>query len=494
MKVEERLELRDFRRGINRKASVASSLVPQNSVSHSINWNFDTIIGSAQVRLGTTLLGAAVAANKTPLGLFEFVTAGSSLNYLLSVFTGASTATIYYFNGSSWTASGVTNLSNTAKCRFAQLGNYAFRVNGVDAMGSSADGATWATTNCITTDSVVPSLIMRAKNRLLAGGDSVVNRNRVYLSSVVDPSTSPATITWNTNTSTGNWIDINPDDGADVTAFAETSGLTLIFKDKAMYRMDVVAKTVDTDNVFPFGAVSQECVVNCQGIVYFFTGKDIRRTNGGFPEQISRLGVQDWIDAISQANWASVSAGTDGFNVSFRIGNVTIPATGDDSRAFSNVVLKFSPRDESWSVHSYGSSFTRFAQYTSSADGRKMVGADTGGTVQTMDKGTTDNTVAINYEIETQELELGNRAHLKELADRLVVFMRYGQDSVILIREEQSDFKPVNMALDKRINYSSVLSARGRWFTFKVMGQVINQAPILEGFQCEKVMDKGIVV
>src|SRR3990167_6429122 len=92
-------ELRDFRRGTYRKAKVSEALVPQNSVSHSLNVNFDEIIGKAKVRPGTTRLGATVAADRTPLGLAELVTSGSATNFLIGVFSGASNAATYYFNG-----------------------------------------------------------------------------------------------------------------------------------------------------------------------------------------------------------------------------------------------------------------------------------------------------------------------------------------------------------------------------------------------------------
>jgi len=63
-------------------------------------------------------------------------------------FSGASTASIYYLNSSNvLKTSTITNLSNTAKNRFAVLGNKIFRANGVDAMSSSPNGNTWTAVN-----------------------------------------------------------------------------------------------------------------------------------------------------------------------------------------------------------------------------------------------------------------------------------------------------------------------------------------------------------
>src|SRR5437660_857355 len=103
MDVLQPVEYRDFSKGVYRKVAVSQALVPLNSVSHSLNFNFDTTIGSAVVRPGTTVLGATVASGKSPLGFFEFVTGGSAINDLLVVYPsgGAGTGTVSYYD-TSW--------------------------------------------------------------------------------------------------------------------------------------------------------------------------------------------------------------------------------------------------------------------------------------------------------------------------------------------------------------------------------------------------------
>ncbi len=482
-------QLRDFRRGVIRKSSVCNFLAPENSVSHSLNINYDYIIGSAAVRSGTTKLGATVASNKTPLGLYNFVGTGGSPNLALAVYSGAANASIYYYD-TSWHTSGATALNNSAKNRFTTLGGRVFRVSTGDAMTSSADGNTWNTTDCITTNSVVPSLVFRYKGRLLASGYSGF-KDRVYFSSIISPNASPF-ITWNTDPDTGDWIDINPDDGGNVTGFAETSSYVLIFKNTGMYRLDVVNKTADAQNIYNIGSVSQESIVTCQGVTYFFSGQDIRRTDGGYPEQISRLGVQDIIDAIPQANWGNVATGTDGLNVFFSIGNVTLGTNTDDQTTYNNVVLKFSPRDESWSIHSYADTFRYFCNFTTT-DGLTMVGSDTSGDVQTMNSGTTDNTTPIYFELETQELEFTGRQNLKKISDRLVVFSNNGLDSQLQVREDGDDYIPINIDLSKRVNIGEEINASGNFFTFKWFGSSSGTPPIFEGIYLDNVVDQGVV-
>lgn len=486
--------LRDFSKGRMTKYSTNAFLIPRNSVSNSINVNFDTTIGSATVRSGTLILGAQIAANKTPLGLTTFVATGSSTGVPLSVFSGASTATIYYFGGTSWTASNLTSLSNTSKIRFAQLGGYVFMANGVDAVKCSKDGITWGTQNSgqtIVPTTVVPSLIFRAKSRLLISGWSSY-RDRVWFSSVISPQNNQF-ITWNEDASTGDFIDINPDDSSNITAFAETSNQVLVFKTNAMYRMDVIAKTVDTQNIFNIGAISQEGVVTCQGIVYFFSGIDIRRTDGTYPEQISRLGVQDFIDAIPQANWSSVCAGTDGFNVYFDIGNVTLNTNKTSQQAYTNVRLKFSTRDETWSAHSMAQSFRFFANYTTSA-GRTLISSDTTGSVRTQNTGTSDDSSPIFFFLETQEEEFGNRAHSNGFNELLTVFVKDGSGTSIQVKSDEQDYGDVVDSLPNRVNVIDGVTFEGHYFTFKWFGNSSTSSPVFEGLQIEKAIDEGLQI
>ncbi len=351
--------IRDFRQGRYSKDIVATLLTPENSVSNSININFDEIIGSAKVRAGTTKLGDTVQTDGIPRGLAPFVGPSGTPNLLLAVFADNSVGKMYFYDTAWHNASDLQMLDKTVKNRFTVLGGSAFQTNTVDGMHDSDDGDNWGVDNSIPT--YKPSTVYRYQARLLAAGDPTFP-DRVFFSSVIDPNSSPF-ITWDVDPATGDWIDVNPDDGGYVTGFSESSTFVLIFKNTGMYRMDTVNKTIDPDNIFNVGAVSQEAITLCQGVTYFFSGVDIRRTNGGYPEQISRVGVQDFIDAIPQANWTSVCAGTDQLNVYFFIGDVTLNQNKTNQRSYTNVVLKFSPRDQNWSAHSYAGNFKFFAPF-----------------------------------------------------------------------------------------------------------------------------------
>lgn len=474
-------QYRDFSLGRITAYSVNTSLIPNNSVSNCANSNFDTVLGAATVRNGTTALGSVVATGKSPLGLAEFVGHGGSPNLLLSVFKGTTNSTLYYFD-TAWHASDQTALSNTAKVRFATLGGRSFFANGA-VMKSSAAAAVWTTDDCITTDSVVPSLLYTYKQRMIAGGYSAYP-DRVYFSSIIDPTTAPF-ITWNTNGTTGDWIDVNPDDGDNVTGFSDVSNLVLVFKKKGFYRMDTVTKNVDTIPVYDAGAVSQEAITKCQGMVYFFSGDAIYSTNGGYPTQISRLGVQDYIDAIPQTAWANVSMGADTFNVYISTGLITVNGLAN------YYVLKFSTRDQSWSVH-YGITWQMFyAKLTDSTNGRLTRFADNTGFVQTLNLGKTDNGTPIFYNIETQEIDFGNRASTKRINDKITVYGRNMMGSKLEYKIETGDWVQVPSEFKSTVNTVEDFNIEGRYFKFRWQGETVGARPVFEGIYFNNLLNEG---
>ena len=481
-------QLRDFSKGRVTTYSANTSLIPANSVSNSYNVNFDSVLGAGQARLGTTALGSVVASGKTALGLGEFVSSGATTNVLLSVFSGATTATIYYFD-TAWHASSTTTLSNTAKCRFATLGGRVFLVNGA-TMLSSADGNTWDTTNCITTNSVVPSLIYKFSARLLASGYSSF-KDRVYFSSIIDLNASP-TLVWNTDPATGDlagdWIDVNPDDGDNVTGFSDISSVMLVFKKNNFYRLNVVAKAVDPESIFNVGAPSQEAITKCQGMVYFYSGGAVYRTNGGYPEQISRLGFQDFIDAVPQTNWGSVAMGADEFNVYISLGQVTV------NGMTNYIVGKFSTRDESWSVHYYPVIHKLYAKWTDT-NGRKLRFVDSLGFGQTLNLGTTDNATPIFYQLDTQDIEFGQRGASNVINDKFSVFTRNAQGSTLKVKEENGDYRDLQKQLLNPVETIENCNIKARYFRLRWSGTYSSgKSPTLEGFEFPDVTDEGVIL
>lgn len=457
----------------------------------------NSFVVAAGATVTQTLIAGGSVLTVTPSDLFtstiDTISVKQVLNeLLLVVFNGVTAGTLYAWNGTVWTTSNLTTLTNNFKNRFTSLGTKAFISNSANGMVSSSDGLTWATgasNDCIVTTDALPNLLFRYKQRLLAAGDPSLP-DRVFFSSIIDPTSSPF-ITWNTDPATGDWIDVNPDDGGNITGFSENSTFCMVFKNTGMYRMDTIAKTVDPDNIFNVGAVSQEAITLCQGVTYFFSGDGIYRTNGGYPELISRNGVQDIIDALDPANWLNVGSGTDGFNVYFSLGQVTLHKNQSNQRVLNNVVLKFSVRDQSWSIHTYRDYFGMFTQYND-ANGNLMRGASDAGIVQTINLGVVDITDAIPFYLETQDIDFGNRSHQKGISDKLVVFTDNGLSSSFAAKQDAGDPKPVLMSLNQRVNLGTDVNLQGNWFNFIWTGTSSGNPPIFEGFTIETIQDLGM--
>lgn len=478
------IQIRDLRKGRMTTYAVNDFLIPGNSVSECQNFLFDEIVGSAIVRKGTQVLGGSVSSGNTCLGTYDYVS-GNTFNRIVAVYRGTTNATLYSYGGT-WTATSLNTLTNTSRVRFANLGNYLFLVNGTQPMQSSTDTTTWGTTNCFPTSVGNPSLVIRAKERLLVAGIQSYP-DRIYFSSIVDMTTNPF-ITWNTNSVTGDWIDVNPDDGDNITAWEQTSNQVIVFKKRAMYRLNVIAKAVDVENIFNVGATKQEAVTRCQGQIYFFSGRDIRRTDGGYPEQISRLAVQDIIDSIPLTQWDDVHVFSDEYNVYVSCGDVTV-----GEKIYRNCVLKFSTRDESWSIHSYGNKFEYGVQFAVGSS-MKLCASDTSGNIQMLNTGNDDNGKEIFYSLETQNIECGNLAHKKVISDKMVVFMIDGASTSLYYSIDNGDWKRIPEQMKERVTIVPSLNINGfREVRFRIQGNTKTMRPVFEGLQIENIDDQGII-
>lgn len=442
------------------------------------------------------VLNGANAYNTQPRGFMSGVIAGVDTMNVVYENPFFSTSFVY-----TWiAATSEFTLSNLqsgvgVKARFAILKGAVFIVSTNAVMQYSTDrGLIWqqgsSNNITITQDGVKPDLVWVSKNRMLASGYATFG-SRVYFSSIVQPNSSNF-ITWNTDPDTGDWIDINPDDGGVVTGFSDTSSIVLIFKTNAMYRLNAINKTVDTDNIFNVGATNQEAITKCLGLTYFYSGNGIYRTDGGFPELISRIAVQDFLDAMTASQKAFAKMGTDGFNVYFSIGTTTIIEDDNESRTYTNVVLKFSPRDENWSIYSYSQRQGNFVQYLNNGGQPILLSAQFNGEIDQLNVGTGDYGLEVPYELETQDQEFGNRSHTKKISDQIIVYMENGGKSSLLVKENDGDFKPANMKLNQAVNVGNNVNFEGEFFTFRLNGSAVGFRPVFQGYHLPKVTDEGI--
>ncbi len=121
-----------------------------------------------------------------------------------------------------------------------------------------------------------------------------------------------------------------------------------------------------------------------------------------------------------------------------------------------------------------------------------MVAADIDGDVQAINVGKGDNGTPIYYEVETQDLEFGDRTHLKAISDKIVAFTNFGVDSSLEVKATDGDYMPINITLGKRVNIGQVINTEGFYFNFKWFGESNSFSPIWEGLYLENVVDRGI--
>ncbi len=121
-----------------------------------------------------------------------------------------------------------------------------------------------------------------------------------------------------------------------------------------------------------------------------------------------------------------------------------------------------------------------------------MVGADDDGKVQTLNIGKSDDGTPIYYELERQDIELGNRAHLKKVANQIAIFTRFGAQSNVQAKTDLFPYKDIPLVLSDRVNIGDKIDLEGHWLTFKWFGSSTTVSPVFEGIYLEDVNDFGI--
>jgi hypothetical protein len=106
-----------------------------------------------------------------------------------------------------------------------------------------------------------------------------------------------------------------------------------------------------------------------------------------------------------------------------------------------------------------------------------LTGADTSGDVQCFNVGTNDDSTPIYYELETQEIELGDRFHNKTIHDKIEVL---SEDGHVHIKQDEEDYKPLEAS---KFDF--------HYLSFKWFGNTINLSPVLDGFYIKEVIDNG---
>lgn len=438
---------------------VSHLLAPIDSVYFSQNLEYDTKIGVAKIRHGTARVGDQIVDNAEVLGVHQFITTGGVAILLAAVNDGASPShlDIYSLTGSTWTKR-KEDLTKDIKARFLTYLDTVVAYNGTDAATCSVNGTAWAaaTGNLDGANFPLGDVAIEWNDRIYVSGVSG-EKHRLYYSSTP----TAGAISW---TSGNGYLDIEPEDGGgDITALAKVPGYLLIFKERSLKRWN--GSSTFPDDLFKVGAASMEAVCLGKGAAYFFSadGKGIYATAGSYPALISKP-VKDIIDAIPSSYYTSVSSHSDGTDVRFSIGDITL-----DGLDYTNVVLKYNIDTQTWSCHSYGTEPLVWTTYKSGGETITIFG-DNDGNIMEIGTGTEDvdaaaAVVPIEFTYQTHELEFSDT--IQEIT-RLVVHTRYGKDSKVLARIDNGDWKEIGSV--KNDNQLINCSLRGTRFQFRISG------------------------
>lgn len=373
--------------GLMTEGAVSKYRIPLDAVTESLNWKFNKI-GSAQSRLGTTSLGTSGVLSGNLLGLYEFRDSGSGGNNRIIAVNGT---VVYYLSGSTWTSKR-TGLTAASKARFTTFLDYAWMVNSTEATAiwDGASGNSFLTTGNAAS-APTGAFIDNYRSRVWIAGNSTYP-DRLYFSSIPSAVTTPI-VSWDTNVNTGQWIDISPSDGENITALKRSKSSLLVFKNNHIYRVYSVDQT-ESDPKINVGTYSQESVVESKVGIFFHHPTGFFQYQDGEPTEISKP-IIDIVKNITVANYAKICGWleTDGDNIIWAVGDVTINGV-----AYTSLEVRYTISTQTWTHYSKPTQALVSSRYNDGTTLFQLVG-DTAGTVLKMDTGNDDNGTPISLSL-----------------------------------------------------------------------------------------------
>lgn len=369
--------------GLITESAVSENRMPLDAVTESINFHFDKI-GSATLRKGTTRLGQQLSGNC--LGLYEFRDSGSGTNNQITAVFGTD---FYYLSGSTWT-SRRSGLTASSKARFTTFLDFLWMVNGADATAiwNGAPGTAFSTSGNAS-GAPIGKFIENYRSRVWIAGNSNYP-DRVYFSSLPSAEATPV-ITWDTDVATGNWIDISPSDGDNITGLKRSKNALVVFKQNHIYRIYSVAET-EPDPKINVGTYSNESIVETKDGLYFHHPTGFYSLNENGAQEISKP-IIDIVNAITVANYSKVCGWQDGDHVYWSVGDVTI---GDVT--YTDLTVRYTISTQTWTHYQYPQQFLMKSEYNDGTTLFRLVG-DNNGNVLKVNVGNTDNGTPINYSL-----------------------------------------------------------------------------------------------
>lgn len=375
----------DMSNGFICNGAISDAKRPDNVVYESVNIDFDKI-GEATTRLGQTLLGLQISDGTAMVGLYEFRDSGAGTNNQITAVNGT---TLYYLSSGTWTAKR-TGLTANKDADFATYLDYMFMVNGSDTTmiwDGNPSNSFLATGNALSAP--IGYYIEVFKGRVwIAKSDTYPDR--VWYSSLPSEDATPV-ITWNTSATTGDWIDISPQDGNNITGLCADKSALLVFKNNTLYRIYSTQET-EPDPKIHIGTYSGRSIVKTPQGIFFHHPTGIYRYSEGNVQEISRP-VSDFIKNVTVTNYSKVCGWKDDDHIYWSIGSVTI-----GQKSYSNVVLRYTLSSQVWTIYETPNQIRCASDYNDGTTLYRLVG-DADGNVLKFNSGFTDNGTPISYSL-----------------------------------------------------------------------------------------------
>lgn len=460
----------DLRNGVI--TSVSSRLAP-SSVNHAVNFEFDSMIGEATARLGTSEVGTGSLSGAC-YGLFNFVDSEGGENSRL-LYTGDNGITYYLSSVGVWT-SGLTGDTVKLKTRYATFLDRVVRVNGTDApkCWNGATASAWETTGGPLDIGNMPTgkFVIVYKDEVITAGVSG-NPDTLYISSTPDSGTG--NISW----TTGNReIVVDPDSNGNITAVGKVGGVLVILKDDGMYRWN--NRATDPDQVIDVGCSSQESV--CVGGQYmtFWNRNGAWVTQGEYPTNVSKR-IEAWVDLVS--DHSAVTTTTDGEHYFYSVGDII-----KNGRTYYNVVFRWSIGTQEWAIFSYAKRYVRLAKWKDE-NTIKIVGGTSDALVHYIDDPDTNDDAGtpIQLEIESQDIDFGSRAVKKQVSDALFAYGENMKHFSVTVKAHDGIWQPIGN-VSGSIDYLSLgKPVEGNVMRFRLSGQAPDSTCRFSGLELPKV-------
>src|SRR3990167_7677629 len=474
--------INDYSSGMIDTGSVSESLLPRNCVIKAVNCLFDSPRGSITGRAGSTLIGNNLSTQI--YGLSNFRDAGTGTNHRLLATNGSGIT--YYLSGATFTST-LAGDTTGLKTRFVTYLDVIARLNGTDAAKSWDGSAAWISGGGPLDVGNWPALTKFDtvfNSRVYTAGSSTYP-SRLFYSSIP----SSGLISW---TSGNGYIDLNPDDGAgNLTGLVTNGTVLLAFKERSMYRWD--GSSTFANKLISVGTPSQESVVaHNSGWVYFFGtglgGVGIYRTTGGYPQLISR-NITRWVNAIAGSAYANTAGYCDYDHYYLSVGSLTV-----DSQVYTNAWLVYTISLQAWHIENRATSFRLFTEYIDSSSNVTIVGGDTSGNVQTINSGTTDNSVPISAECELAHVLITTRARTK-IIGHITAYSTLFQGLQALLKVDTGKYNMLGQIVDTEQKFTQIIGdagmIRGKRFYPKIISTNSQTGFQFDGFELNEMVDEG---